>query len=124
MVVDEVEVVKIGVTTRKKVEERVLEILESHYKSYRYFCYCKPKRFRSTEDIYEKEKMLHDYFEGCRYVSEKRFQGNTELFRIDDTEGLLDVYARVIDGEVIEGKYTEYSIEKALDGTTSTKTSE
>jgi len=105
MVIDGYEVYKIGVTSRETVYERSLEILSSHCSQYRFYPYMKPKRFRKTSNIYEKEKALHNYFEECRYTPEKPFGGSTELFDIDNLEHLLDVYVRVLDGEVLEGTY-------------------
>ena len=103
MVVDGNEVYKIGVTSRDKVEDRVVEILLSHNSQYRFFCYCKPKRFRKTTNIYEKERLLHEVFKQYKYESEKKFQGCTELFAIDDEDLLLKVYEMVLDDKPVEG---------------------
>jgi hypothetical protein len=71
--------VKIGVTHRA-IEERVVEILTSIFKKYREFPYCRPKRFRTTTDIYSKEKLLHTMFESKKYKTAKKFSGHTEFF--------------------------------------------
>lgn len=73
--------VKIGVTGRS-IEDRVVEILVSIFKKYREFPYCRPKRFRSTCDIYSKEKYLHGVFEEYRYKTAKKFSGHTEFFDV------------------------------------------
>ena len=101
MIVDEIEVYKIGVTQRPKIEERVCEILTSHFVQYRYFPFCRPKRFSSTTDVYGKEAMMHKYFHDYRYEPEKRFSGSTELFTGVPLQTIVDVYKRCIDGENI-----------------------
>lgn len=73
--------VKIGVTTRS-IEERVVEILTSAFKVYREFFYCKPKRFKKTVDIYEKEAELHKAFDRYRYKPSKKFGGSSEFFDV------------------------------------------
>lgn len=111
MVVDGYEIYKIGVTERKNVLDRVLEIAGSHFNQYRYVPYIKAKRFRTTDDIYTKEKILHDYFRECKYTPEKKHQGYTEQFQIDDQEHLLEVYEKVLKGEDIGDKYVPQSTE-------------
>lgn len=73
--------VKIGVTSRN-IEDRVAEILVSIFKKYRFFPHCKPKRFRKTENAYEKEAQLHEKFKEFSYSPEKKFSGSTEFFDI------------------------------------------
>jgi hypothetical protein len=75
--------VKIGVTQRDKVEERVCEILTSIWKRYRIFPQCYVKRYRTVSDVYGKEKQLHDLFEEYRYSTEYKFSGSTEIFDIE-----------------------------------------
>lgn len=99
MHMDDKVLVKIGVTSRK-VEERVVEILTSFFQKYRYFPYCRPKRFKKTEGIYKKEAMLHKYFEDKRYKTQHVFGGCTEMFDIGLDEA-VDAYERVLAGEDI-----------------------
>ena len=75
------ELVKIGVTKRN-IEDRVSEILVSIFKSYREFPYCRPKRFRKTSNIYEKEAELHKLFADKKYEPKNRFSGSTEFFEV------------------------------------------
>jgi hypothetical protein len=91
-------VYKIGITQRK-IEERVVEILTSFWKSYRYFPKCYPKRFKKTTDIFSKEAQLHYHFANVRHEPEYVTDGCSEFFEIDDLEYLLDVYARCLGGE-------------------------
>lgn len=98
------ELVKIGVTTRT-IEERVSEILISVFKVYREFPYCRPKRFRTTSDVFEKEAVLHKYFEEYRYLPEKRFSGSSEFFDVP-LEEAVTVYEHLLDkGSLDESKH-------------------
>ena len=112
MWVDDLMVVKIGVTTRK-VEERVVEILTSYWQQYRVFPKLYPKRFKKTSEILSKEQMLHEYFRDKQYEFEKKFDGSTEYFVIDDEEELLRVYADCLEGVDINGE--EYKILSELE---------
>jgi hypothetical protein len=88
------QLVKIGVTHRK-IEDRVVEILVSIFKKYREFPYCRPKRFRTTTDIYGKEKILHKMFESSRYTPSKKFSGHTEFFNIP-IEDVVTAYEKLL----------------------------
>ena len=107
-------VYKVGVTQRDKIEDRVCEILASFFKSYRYFPWCRPKRFKKTDDVYEKEAKMHKYLKKYQYTSEKRFSGNTELFHGTSLDILVDLYEKVLVGE-------EPTLEEWLDAAESTK---
>lgn len=85
------EVYKIGVTGRS-VEDRVSEILLSFYTKYRYFPYCKPKRFRKIPNAYRTEADLLDYFKEYKYNSKYKFSGSTELISGIDLDRVLDKY--------------------------------
>lgn len=97
---DERTVVKIGVTSRMKIQDRVLEILGSLFIAYRVFPRIYPKRFTKTTEIYKKETMLHRYFADRQYTPEKVFSGCTECFDITLDEAVA-VYERVLNGEDI-----------------------
>ena len=94
--VDGKRVVKIGVTSRR-IEERVCEILTSHFHAYRYFCYCRPKRYRKVDNPYEKEAELLKYFKARKYESEKKFGGSTELVDVTLDEA-VETYERLLGG--------------------------
>lgn len=94
---DEKDLVKIGVTSRT-IEERVSEILISIFKKYREFPYCRPKRFRKTGNVYEKEAILHDYFKEYSYTPEKKFSGSTEFFDIP-LDDVVKVYEDLLNGK-------------------------
>lgn len=92
--------VKIGITSRSRIEDRVAEILVSIFKSYRFFPYCRPKRFKKTTDIAAKESMLHEYFKDRQYITEHQWGGSTEVFDIPLDEA-VEMYERVLSGEDI-----------------------
>lgn len=94
---DEKDLVKIGVTSRT-IEERVSEILISIFKKYREFPYCRPKRFRKTGNVYEKEAILHNYFKEYSYTPEKKFSGSTEFFDIP-LDDAVKVYEDLLNGK-------------------------
>lgn len=90
------QLVKIGVTART-IEERVSEILVSIFKKYREFPYCRPKRFRKTGNVYEKEAQLHEYFREYSYEFDKKFSGSTEFFDIP-LDSVVEVYENLLNG--------------------------
>lgn len=87
--------VKIGVTTRDKVENRVCEILTSIWKSYRIFPKTYVKRFRKTSNVYDKETKLHQIFEEYRYSTEHRFSGSTEIFDVEISK-VVEEYEKLL----------------------------
>lgn len=97
MHIDGTVVYKIGVTKRK-IEERVVEILGSFFNKYRYFCYVKPRKFSKTSDVYKKESLLHRHFKDYRYESEHVWSGNTEVFYNLELDVILNAYALVLSG--------------------------
>lgn len=106
---EDLDLVKIGVTTRN-IEDRVSEILVSIFKKYREFPYCRPKRFRHTDDVYEKEAILHRYFSDRNHKFKKRFSGSTEFFNVPLDEVVI-VYENLLEGrDLYEG------IDRQLDG--------
>lgn len=107
MWVDDVKVVKIGVTTRA-IEERVVEILTSYWHKYRVFPKLYPKRFTKTTRILEKEQMLHKYFEKRKHEFDKKFDGSSEYFLLDNEAELLEVYDACLEGIDVNGE--EYKV--------------
>jgi hypothetical protein len=96
---EEKQLVKIGVTTRN-IEDRVSEILVSIFKKYREFPYCRPKRFRKTGNVYEKEAQLHQYFKQYSYEPKNKFSGSTEFFDVPLDE-VVEVYEQLLKGQDI-----------------------
>jgi hypothetical protein len=94
--------VKIGVTTKPEVVDRVLEIIRSYYFAYRVCPKVYPKRFKTVDNVYVKERQLHKYFEEYNYKFDKPYSGCTEVFKGIDEEELLDVYDRCIKGTLDE----------------------
>lgn len=89
--VDGQDVYKIGITGRS-IEQRVCEILTSHFGSYRYFPYCRPKRFRKTINAYEYEQLLLDYFKEYKFTPYNKFSGSTELLSGIELEEIVEAY--------------------------------
>ena len=106
--VDNKRVVKIGLTSRSKIQDRVCEILTSHFTVYRFFCHCKPAKFTKTTDILVKEQMLLNYFSNYKFKPKKKFGGSTELVDVD-LEVVIEHYNRVLLGEELIGKYVKES---------------
>ena len=98
------DLVKIGITTRPKIEDRVVEILTSIFQKYRRFPYCYPKRFKKTSDPLDKETRLHKYFEDYKYTTEYPFSGHTEFFDIE-LDIVVDAYDKLLRGEELAEKY-------------------
>ena len=96
MDVDGKRVVKIGLTRRATIDERLAEIALAHFKAYRQINYMRPKRFRKTCDVLKKEQLLLGYFAARKYNSEKHFCGCTELVDVDIME-VVQKYEEIID---------------------------
>lgn len=96
MDVDGKRVVKIGLTRRPTIDDRLAEIALAHFKAYRQINYMRPKRFRKTSNVLKKEQLLLGYFASRRYTSEKPFGGCTELVDVDIME-VVQKYEEIID---------------------------
>lgn len=106
--IDGTTVYKIGITSRK-IEERVTEILSSHFGIYRYFPYCRPKRFRKLENAYEHEQALHKYLKEYQYHPYNKFDGSTELFTGVNLDVLVELCENAYEGTVVEER-EEYEL--------------
>ena len=95
MDVDGKRVVKIGLTRRATIDERLAEIALAHFKAYRQINYMRPKRFRKTSNVLQKEQLLLGYFASRRFVSKKTFGGCTELIDADIME-VVEKYEEMI----------------------------
>ena len=103
---EEEHVYKIGVTINNPVD-RLMTILRSFCMTSRYVPDASVKRFKTTERIYKKEAMLHKYFKEQQYTHEKKFDGSSEFFKVEE-ELLLQVYQDCIDGIDINSE--EYGV--------------
>ena len=92
--IDGKRVVKVGITSRS-INERCLEILGSVFGSYRYFPYCRPKRFRKVNDAVGIEQKLLEQFKEFKYEPEHKFSGYTELLDIE-VDKVVDVYEKLV----------------------------
>lgn len=90
------DLVKVGVTCRDKIEDRVEEILRAIFVKYRYYPFCYPKRFRRVESVYDKEAQLHKLLEEYKYKTGYKFSGCTEFFDIPLDEAVAK-YEELLD---------------------------
>ena len=105
--VDDVKVVKIGVTCRPKVEERVCEILTSIWKRYRIFPELYVKRYKKVPDVYQKEAALLKQFSSASYTPKMVFTGSTELVTAT-LEEVTEAYDKLTAGiETIPDEFEE-----------------
>ena len=101
--VDGKRVVKVGLTRRDNICERVCEITTSYFQQYRYFPYVRPKRFRHVANVYAKEQYILKYFRDKKYKSEKKFSGCEELLDVD-VEQVVQVYEQLIEEDYANTK--------------------
>ena len=80
---EEKKLIKVGVTCRDKVEDRVCEILTSIWKRYRFFPRCYVKRFSTFALPYDIEARIHAELVDYRYETAHVFTGSTEIFLVD-----------------------------------------
>lgn len=97
---DGTEVYKIGVTKRT-IQERVCEILSSYWVKYRVFPKCYPKRYKTTDRIYEKESAIHKELSDYSYAFDKKFGGSTEFFSGIELEKVVEIYERIVNDNIL-----------------------
>jgi hypothetical protein len=88
--------VKVGLTHRPRVEDRVCEILVSIWKRYRVFPQCTVKRYSSFNNPAAVEKRLHKELKEFRYTPKFSFSGSTEFFDISLND-VVSLYEDVTD---------------------------
>jgi hypothetical protein len=98
--IDGQEVYKIGITSRT-IEERVCEILTSHFGIYRHFPYCRPKRFRKVANAYEHEQELLKHFSEYKFTPCCKFSGSTELISGVDLDVVVQAFENIYKGKEI-----------------------
>ena len=76
-------VVKIGMTNRKVVDDRVMEILSAMNKKYRYYPRCYVARFTTVNNPLAMEQELHKHFKEYSIELEHSFGGSSEFFQVD-----------------------------------------
>jgi len=89
-------IVKIGITTRRSIVERLAENVIGFFTCYRYIPRTTVKRHKRTPYYTEIEAYLHKVFEKSNYKFDKKFGGSTEYFEIEDMDGLLYGYDEVM----------------------------
>ena len=96
-------VVKVGLTRRDNICERVCEITTSYFQQYRHFPYVRPKRFRQVVNVYAKEQYILKCFRDKKYKSEKKFSGCEELLDVD-VDQVVQVYEQLIEEDYANTK--------------------
>lgn len=91
--------IKVGYTSRKKVEDRVCEILTSIWKKYRIFPQCYVKRYKEVPNPIKLEQALHKELKDSRYTTKHKFSGSTEIFSIP-LETVVDLYDKLLDKDI------------------------
>ena len=89
-------VVKIGITTRRSIVERLAENLVALFNTFRYIPRTTVKKFSRTPYYFEIEKYLHDKYSEDRYTFDKKFPGYSEFFLLRDEKELIDHYTLVM----------------------------
>ena len=89
-------VVKVGLTRRSDICDRVCEITTSYFQSYRYFPYVRPKKFSKVMNVYAKEQFILKYFKDCKYESAKKFSGCEELLDVD-VGVVVELYEQLVE---------------------------
>ena len=83
-------VYKVGITERNVVD-RFMEVVRSMFQANRVIPRCGIKRFRKVANYRKVEQELHAHFREFNYKFEKKFDGSTEFFKVDE-EVLLKKY--------------------------------
>ena len=94
-------VYKVGLTTRRPAK-RLMEILMSFYKVYRYSPRADIKRFRKVTSLRAKEAALLASLKEYKYTAKKKFSGCTEMIVGIDEDVLLDMYKQCIAGKELD----------------------
>jgi len=88
-------VFKIGITTRRSINDRLMENVLAHFIAYRYIPRTTVKKFSKTEYYTEVEAYLHRVFKDRQYKFNKPFTGHSEYFLVNEDE-LIEMYDRVM----------------------------
>ena len=89
-------VVKIGITTRRSIIERLAENMIAMFQTMRYIPHTTVRRFKRTPYYTEIEKALHVKYAKDRHVFAKKFTGYTEYFKLTNEDELLETYDSMI----------------------------
>ena len=107
---------KVGMCRSSRSVDRMMEILGSFFKVYRYVPQCELRRDRKTTVPLLLEQHLHKLLEDYSYTFDKKFSGYKEFFFDLDEDVLLDYLDTFKYSELLEGK-----VEMKLDDYTAVK---
>ena len=91
---------KIGKSSGISSVRRLMEIVESIFKVYRFTPIARIARDRITPNAYNKEAELHAYFKKFSYTPKKKFSGSTEFFKGLTEEDITKVYELCLSGKL------------------------
>jgi len=100
---DDKTVYKIGITFSERVEDRMVEILLSFFKTYRYIPKTVLKKNIKTKIPRTFEKHIHYMLKDYSYTFSKKFNGYTEFFTDIDEKTLIDYMTNLDYKAVLEG---------------------
>ncbi len=89
-------VIKIGVTGRKYIAERLAEVTLAFFQEFRYIPRTSVLKMTRCVDYYGAETALHHMYKECNYDFGCKFQGSTEYHIIEDEEKLKADYVEVL----------------------------
>ncbi len=73
-----------------------MENINAFFTCHRYIPHTTLIKYSRTADYFLAEKKLHNIYKDNRYLFDKKFQGFSEYFVIDDEDALVDHYLRVM----------------------------
>jgi len=119
---DGTEVHKVGMTNSDRSTDRMMEILRSFFMKYRYVPYTELRRDKKVRIPYIVETYMHNLLEEYSYTFDKKFDGSSEYFSIDE-EAFLEYldefeYAEMLHGVTKMPKDRYEKICKAIDADT------
>jgi len=100
---DDKTVYKIGITFSERVEDRMMEILLSFFKAYRYIPKTVLKKNIKTKIPRTFEKHIHHMLKDYSYTFSKKFNGYTEFFTDIDEKTLINYMTNLDYKAVLEG---------------------
>ena len=89
-------VIKIGVTGRSNIQERLMENLSAFFMLHRYIPRTTLLKFSKTNDYFRAETLLHQMYKDSSYTFPEKFQGSSEYFVIENEDKLKEDYAKIM----------------------------
>lgn len=100
---DGTEVHKVGMCNSARSTDRMMEVLRSFFMQYRYVPYAELRRDKKVRIPYIVENYMHNLLDEHRFSFDKKFDGCTEFFEIDE-DAFLDYLDNFEYGELLRGE--------------------